>query len=153
MRKVHVPAHRFTPLRDSWLKIYEPLVEHLKLQVRMNTRSRNVEIRVSVHCAVNHKHVYARIGRDTEREQTSEFTVDIGALQKAEDFVRAFILGFSIDDAIALVRLEDLFVETFEVEDGFVSFVSFRFVCWFIHWLACSFAVRWFVADGCSEVA
>ena len=40
-----------------------------------------------------------------------------GALQRAEDFVRAFMLGFEVRDAIALLRMEDLYVETFEVTD------------------------------------
>lgn len=31
-RKVPIPPHRFTPLRNSWTKIYPPLVNHLKLQ-------------------------------------------------------------------------------------------------------------------------
>ncbi|THY17892.1 hypothetical protein D6D01_07389 [Aureobasidium pullulans] len=35
-RKVPVPPHRWTPLKSSWPKIYPPLVEHLKLQVRVN---------------------------------------------------------------------------------------------------------------------
>lgn len=52
-----------------------PLVEHLKLQVRMNTKqkSRAVELR------------------------TSQHTIDVGALQKGEDFIRAFSLGFDVD--------------------------------------------------------
>jgi hypothetical protein len=45
-RSVAVPPHRFTPLKDQWLKVYTPLVEQMKLQVRMNLRSRRVEIRV-----------------------------------------------------------------------------------------------------------
>lgn len=49
--------------------------------------------------------------------RTSKHTTDIGALQKGEDFVRAFALGFDLDDAIALLRLDDLFIETFEVKD------------------------------------
>lgn len=48
-RKVPIPPHRFTPLKSTWSKIYPPLVNHLKLQVRMNTKSRCVELRTSKH--------------------------------------------------------------------------------------------------------
>jgi len=92
-RKVPIPPHRMTPLKTSWPKIYPPLVEHLMLQVRMNVKSRAVELR------------------------TSKYTEDIGALQKGEDFVKAFSLGFDVDDAIALLRLDDLYIETFEIKD------------------------------------
>lgn len=80
-RKVPIPPHRMTPLKASWPKIYPPLVEHLKLQVRMNIKNKAVELRTSKH------------------------TTDTGALQKGEDFVKAFSLGFDVDDAIALLRM------------------------------------------------
>lgn len=92
-RKVPVPPHRMTPLKASWPKIYPPLVEHLKLQVRMNVKNRAVELR------------------------TSKFTTDSGALQKGEDFVKAFTLGFDVDDSIALLRLDDLYIQSFELKD------------------------------------
>ena len=92
-RKVPIPPHRMTPLKTSWPKIYPPLVEYLKLQVRMNVKSKAVELRTSRH------------------------TTDAGALQKGEDFVKAFTLGFDVDDAIALLRLDDLYIETFEIKD------------------------------------
>ena len=63
-----------TPLKAAWPKMYPPLVEHLKLQVRMNIKNRAVELRTSKH------------------------TTDTGALQKGEDFVKAFTLGFDVDD-------------------------------------------------------
>ena len=93
MRKVAIPPHRMTPLKTSWPKIFPPLVEHLNLQVRMNVKSRAVELR------------------------SSRLTMDPGALQKGEDFVKAFSLGFDVDDAIALLRLDDLYIETFEIKD------------------------------------
>lgn len=49
--------------------------------------------------------------------RTSKHTTDSGALQKGADFLRAFTLGFDIDDAIALLRLDDLYIETFEIKD------------------------------------
>eukprot|EP00741_Cyanophora_paradoxa_P001821 tig00000507_g1764.t1 len=92
-RRVPVPAHRYTPLKENWLKIYTPVVEHMKLQIRMNLKSRAVELK------------------------TSEHTTDPGALQKSADFVKAFLLGFDLDDAVALLRLDDLFIDTFEIKD------------------------------------
>lgn len=92
-RKVPVPNNRYTPLKEAWLNIFTPIVEQLNLQVRFNLKSRCVEIR------------------------RSSRSVDVGNLQKAVDFVTAFVAGFSAEDAVALIRLDDLFVETFEVGD------------------------------------
>jgi RNA-binding protein PNO1 len=51
-RKVPIPPNRMSPLKTFWPKIYPPLVEHLKLQVRMNVKSRAVELRNSRYGAV-----------------------------------------------------------------------------------------------------
>lgn len=45
--------------------------------------------------------------------RSSKYTTDSGALQKGEDFVRAFCLGFDLEDAIAMLRLDDLYIETY----------------------------------------
>lgn len=92
-RKVPIPPHRMSPLKSTWPKIYPPLVEHLKLQVRMNVKDKAVELR------------------------TSKYTKSQGALQQGADFIRAFAYGFDVDDAIALLRLDDLYIETFEIKD------------------------------------
>lgn len=88
---------RITPLKENWLKIFSPIVEQLKLQIRYNIKTKQVEIR-------------------QPEDQTSS-DGSYSSLQKAADFVRAFVLGFEVEDALALLRLEDLFVETFEVKD------------------------------------
>ncbi|KAJ8309456.1 hypothetical protein KUTeg_014330 [Tegillarca granosa] len=93
MRKIPVPTNRYTPLKENWMKIFTPVVEHLQLQIRFNLKTRNVEIK------------------------TCKDTKDIGALQKAADFVQAFTLGFEVDDALALVRLDDLYLESFDITD------------------------------------
>ena len=49
--------------------------------------------------------------------KTSPHTIDTGALQKGADFVAAFMLGFEVQDAVALLRLDDLYVESFQVTD------------------------------------
>lgn len=92
-RRVRVPAHRYTPLKTDWPNIMKPIVEHLHLQIRMNTKTRCIELK------------------------NSEHTLDAGALQKGADFVQAYMMGFEVQDAVALLRLEDLFIDTFEVND------------------------------------
>ena len=49
--------------------------------------------------------------------RTTAETSDPGALQKCADFVLAFVLGFEVADALALLRMDDLYVECFEVKD------------------------------------
>lgn len=134
-----MPQHRLTPLKDSWMDLYTPITEKMKLDMRMNLKTKKVEIK------------------------TTDKTEDSGALQRSADFVHAFLLGFeiageranettrraarkcpsnrvsppspaltmayttfyltvslhlcTITDAIALLRLDDLYIESFEVKD------------------------------------
>ncbi|EST09514.1 K Homology domain protein [Kalmanozyma brasiliensis GHG001] len=93
LRKIPIPPHRLTPLKNEWHKIYTPLVEMASLQVRMNVAKKCVELK------------------------SSRYTQEQGMLQKGADFVKAFALGFDADDAIALLRMDDLFIDTFEIKD------------------------------------
>lgn len=92
-RRVQVPPNRMTPLKTQWMELYEPVVSQLKLNIRMNLKAKAVELK------------------------NGPQTTDTGALQKGADFIKAFMLGFAIRDAIALVRLDDLYLETFCVND------------------------------------
>ena len=46
-RKVRVPPHRLTPLRQQWAHLMQPVVEHLLLQIRYNPKNRSVELKTS----------------------------------------------------------------------------------------------------------
>jgi RNA-binding protein PNO1 len=82
-----------TPLKTAWMQLYAPITEHLKLDMRMNLKTKKVEIK------------------------TTPQTPSADVLQKAADFVHAFLLGFEVRDAIALLRMDDLYIECFEVKD------------------------------------
>jgi RNA-binding protein PNO1 len=90
-RRVFIPNNRTTPLKKQWPSIVNPIVQNLFLNIRYNPANRCVEIRGS--------------------ESQSQL------LQKAEDFVKAFSYGFEIQDAIVLLRLDDMFIDSFEVKD------------------------------------
>ena len=92
-RRIPIPSNRFTPLKNNWMNIFTPCVQHMKLDIRINLRNRCVELK------------------------TSKDTTDPGAIQKTADFVKAFMLGFEVEDALALLRLDELFIESFEIHD------------------------------------
>lgn len=92
-RRVRCPPNRLTPLRNQWDNLMTPIVEYLKLQIRFNPATRSVEMK------------------------SSELTEDPGAIQKAQDFVEAFMMGFEVQDAVALLRLDDLYIDSFLVTD------------------------------------
>lgn len=92
-RKVRIPAHRYTPLKKNWESLISPLTQKLKLQVRFNPRTRCVELK------------------------SCPATIDGGAIQKGADYCAAFAMGFEVQDAVALLRLDDLFIDSFEVKD------------------------------------
>ncbi|KNE68210.1 hypothetical protein AMAG_12889 [Allomyces macrogynus ATCC 38327] len=93
-RRVLIPPHRLTPLKKEWLQIYTPLVEHMGLQCG-STSSPSAS---SCGCSC------------AETKEPS-------SLQKGHDFVKAFAVGFDVTDALALLRLDDLFLDSFEIKD------------------------------------
>lgn len=92
-RKIPVPPHRYTPLKKAWMEIYTAVYDQMKIDIRMNLKARKVELK------------------------TRTDTPDISNLQKCADFVHAFMLGFDVCDAVSLLRLDELYVESFEIKD------------------------------------
>lgn len=89
--RVNVPPNRYTPLKNQWMDIYNPIVQHMKLNIRFDPKKRAIELK------------------------TCELTESAAALQKSADFCKAFCLGFEIRDAIALLRLDDLYIDSYVI--------------------------------------
>ena len=106
-RQVAVPANRMTPLKEHWMEIYKPVTENLKVDMRMNLKTKRVRLR---HC--HQPYFFCQHGRKPAATVEEEFMTDMhlvrlgkvelktgkatedpAALQKATDFVQAFILG------------------------------------------------------------
>jgi hypothetical protein len=64
----------------------------MKIGIRMNLKARKVVLK-------------------TKRD-----TPNISNLRKCSDFLHAFMLGFDVIDAIALLDLDELYVESFEIK-------------------------------------
>eukprot|EP00850_Spirogloea_muscicola_P016447 SM000133S26813 [mRNA] locus=s133:241174:242377:- [translate_table: standard] len=152
-RKVFVPAHRYSPLRQHWMDIYAPVYERMKIDIRMNLKVQPLPLPLSCRCRCRWSHITEALRRRGAMAWTSRLRVcgtgfrthlmavsespwgrgvaqsrkvelktrkdteDASALQKCADFVHAFVLGFDVADAIALLRLDDLYVESFEIKD------------------------------------
>ena len=93
IRRVNIPKHRLSPLKTYWEKIVSLLVEKLQLLVRMNVKRKCVELKAS---------------------PSMEDKLN---LQRGADFIKAFSLGFELNDAVALLRLDDLYIDSFEIKD------------------------------------
>uniref|UniRef100_A0A8C9H1Y1 RNA-binding protein PNO1 n=1 Tax=Piliocolobus tephrosceles TaxID=591936 RepID=A0A8C9H1Y1_9PRIM len=91
MRIITIPKHRISSIKKNWFELIKPIVTHLKLEIRMN--------------------------KDKVEVRTCKFTEDKNNLQKASDYIKAYLLGFCIEDSLALLRIEDLYIESFEIKD------------------------------------
>ncbi|OAG28790.1 RNA-binding protein PNO1 [Nematocida displodere] len=92
-RSVPVPGRKLKLVKASWMKIYTPVVAQCKLQIRMNLSASSIDIR------------------------TCEETLSTVAIQRAEEFLRAIVCGFSVEDAISVLRIDSIYVDAFDVED------------------------------------
>ncbi|KAL8443732.1 hypothetical protein Emed_006590 [Eimeria media] len=109
IRRLPVPQHRYTPLKQQWVDLIKPLILHMKLQVRMNLKRRCVELRAAPTPSVT--------SGPSTGAAAAQLADDNTRLGKGADYVRAFLMGFEQRDCVALLRLEDMYLETFEIQD------------------------------------
>jgi len=94
-RMIIVPKHRYALLKKVWEdQIYDRIYNKMKIDIRINLKKA------------------PRVELKTRRD-----TPDACNLQKCFDFVRAFMLGFDVEDAEALLRVDELFLQSFEIKD------------------------------------
>lgn len=92
-RSILVPNHKIRLLKQEWLKIYTPIVQLGKLQIRFNHKSRHVELR------------------------SCQATVDLGFLERGITYIQAFLDGFKPEDAISIMKFRDVFTESFQIQE------------------------------------
>ncbi|CAH8641636.1 unnamed protein product [Dicrocoelium dendriticum] len=95
VRTLIVPTSRRTPIRTVWAAMVEVLTKQLKLMVCLSTQGRAWKIFM----------------------KPSSETKDPLHLQKGYDFVSAFLRGFKYEDALAVVRIDGIYVESFHIMD------------------------------------
>ncbi|KAK3011903.1 hypothetical protein RJ639_011423 [Escallonia herrerae] len=85
-RRIRVPWHWFTPLKKAWMEIFTPIHEQMKIDIRLKLKDKANIVEL----------------------KTRADTPDICNLQRCADYVGAFMCGFDLSDAIALLRMDEL---------------------------------------------
>lgn len=92
-RSIEIPAYKMSFFKTEWLKIYTPIVELSKLQVRMNIFKKRIDIR------------------------TCESTEDVSFVNRTEQFIKALCIGFNVEDAKAILKFPDVFLDHFNIHE------------------------------------
>lgn len=92
-RSIQIPENKIRLLKQEWLKIYTPIVQLGKLQIRFNHKTKQVELR------------------------TCSSTADFGFLERSMTYIQAVLDGFKPEDAISIMKYKDVFTESFHIQD------------------------------------
>ena len=112
--QIPVPQNRMTPLKAAWMDLYKTVTGNLKLDMRMNLKTRKARLlratcSISLHCCFafivrrralsgnvcrNHSRVpFLQLATLQVEIKTTSQQRDTGLLQKAADLVHGYILG------------------------------------------------------------
>ncbi|KAL2944765.1 RNA-binding protein pno1 [Bienertia sinuspersici] len=94
-RFIPVPQHRYAPLKKSWkTDIYEPIRNDMKIDIRINLKARQVELKTMPH------------------------TPDISNLDKCHSYVEAFMAGFDAEQIKdTFLKYDHFYLSTFNMND------------------------------------
>lgn len=90
-RSIEISPLKLRLVKQEWLKIYTAIVEYGHLQIRFNRQTRSVDLR------------------------TCETTADPAYMDRSATFISAIVEGFKFEDALALMKYRDVFMESFEI--------------------------------------
>lgn len=121
LRKVSVPPNRVSALKRSWMELIEPLTKEMKLAVMYRPQNRQVFL-APAYVIGNKNNKQGHDNKQRDDEKTSgvserEKRLISTYLEKAVEYVRAFLCGFDLKDSMALLRLDDIYLQTFSVVD------------------------------------
>ena len=88
-----VPRNRMSPLKKQWKQIVQLLTGQLHLMVRMNLKTKQIEL------------------KPTEKTEAEKGII------LAQQFLKAFMAGFKVNDAMVILRVEDTYVDSFNIND------------------------------------
>lgn len=80
-------------MKKDWKRICEVIVKDCNLDIRYNSLLKNVEIR------------------------TNAKTIDPVMIEKANQYLSAFAKGFDLKDAEAFLKIQDLYIDSFDIQD------------------------------------
>jgi RNA-binding protein PNO1 len=93
LRSIPIPPQRQGAIKRDWTRICMSIVEQCGLHIRMNLKTKAVDIR------------------------TCEATKDASLLERGALFIRAIILGFGVEDALVVIKMGDVFLDSFDIKD------------------------------------
>ena len=110
--QVNVPQHRMTPLKNSWMSLYTPVTENMKLDMRMNLKAKKVTQCLQSCSQQQQSESMLTISCVKVELKTNADTPETSSLQKAADFVQAFILGMCPEQPLPLYGPDGLQAKT-----------------------------------------
>nr|XP_027200354.1 RNA-binding protein pno1-like [Dermatophagoides pteronyssinus] len=108
-RRVRVPTHRVGALKKHWKALIEPLTAHLKLAVKFDPKSLQILLLPAALLAASADD--AAFARETALAEGEAHCA------KAVEYLNAFLAGFAVQDCVAILRLRDIYLQSFKVTD------------------------------------
>lgn len=105
LRKYSVPLNKQKSLKNSWAELIKPLVKQMQLAVKYNYKTNCILL------------LPAWALKASKPEDENELAQSEARITKALEYLKAYFHGFKIEDCLAILRLDDIFLQSFRVTD------------------------------------